>query len=275
MGSIMATPGYYQILASCVERGDILWQVTIVATEGSTPAKPGMKMLVPLTQKVHGNLGGGELEHLLIQRIRSEQPEQPILQSYALTEQGDGAGLENELPTSMICGGKVTLFIEPLIPPQLLQIVGAGHCGRALAHLAGLCGFHARLIDNRRDILADIPADICSDKAFSDFSDLDRILRFGPSALIVIMTHGHTHDQHALEQCLGKPCRYLGMIGSAKKVSATLESLRAKGFSSDDLERVHAPVGLPIGSQTPYEIAISILAQLIQITSGIESRTQP
>ncbi len=262
----MDTPGYYQILASSVERDEILWQVTIVATEGSTPAKPGMKMLIPLSQKVQGNLGGGELEHLVIQRIRSEQPEQPLLQSYALSEQGGGVTLAGELSTSMICGGKVTLFIEPLHPPQLLQIVGAGHCGRALAHLAGFCGFHPRLIDNRREILAEIPAEIRADTAFSDFSDLDSILRFGPSSLIVIMTHGHTHDQHALEQCLGKPCRYLGMIGSAKKVSATLATLRAKGFSSEDLERVHAPVGLPIGSQTPYEIAISILAELIRVT---------
>jgi len=81
----------------------------------------------------------------------------------------------------------------------------------------------------------------------------------------VIMTHGHTHDQHVLELCLNKPFAYLGMIGSQKKVQATFTELLKKGHSQKQLDRVTAPVGLPIGSQTPYEIAVSILAQIISL----------
>lgn len=262
---------YYSILKDLLAQNAAFWQVTIVHTEGSTPAKPGMKMLIPLTQKVQGNLGGGEMEHTIISKVRSEQPLQPLLQNYMLSEQGESAGLANEFPTSMICGGKVTVFIEPLFSSRLLYIIGAGHCGRALAHLAGYCGFQVRLIDNRPEILAEIPPEICSDLHFSDFTDLDQHLSFSAQARIVIMTHGHVHDQHVLEQCLGKPCRYLGMMGSSRKVASTFKSLEARGYTAAELARVHAPIGLPIGSQTPYEIAVSVLAELISCDSGIIS----
>ncbi len=264
----METIEYYRVLADAVAASASLWQVTVVAAEGSTPAKPGMKILIPLSGAVTGNLGGGELEHLIIQKIRTEQPEKPCLQTYLLSEQGDQANPENELPTSMICGGKATLFLEPLLPGRILFIVGAGHCGRALAHLAGLCGFRTRLIDNRREILDSIPTEICSDLHFSDYSDLEEHISFSTDALIVIMTHGHVHDQHVLEQCLGRPSRYLGMIGSSRKAASTLKNLEQKGFPVAELSRVHSPVGLSIGSQTPYEIAVSILAQIIRTCSG-------
>lgn len=259
---------YYSVLSTLVAQNAALWQATIVHTEGSTPAKPGMKMLIPLSQKVCGNLGGGEMEHTIITRVRREQPDRPVLQNYLLSEQGESASLADEFPTFMICGGKVTVFIEALFSSKLLCIIGAGHCGRALAHLAGWCGFQVRLIDNRPEILAQITPEICSDLHYSDLSDLSQHIRFTTQTHIVIMTHGHTHDQHVLEQCLDKPCRYLGMIGSSRKVAATFQVLREKGYSTDELARVHAPIGLPIGSQTPYEIAVSVLAELIMCDSG-------
>ncbi len=263
----MDNKAYYSVLNDLITQNTCFWQVTIVSSEGSTPAKSGMKMLIPLESTIHGNLGGGEMEHIIIAHVRETRPEKPSYQTYILSEQGDSAGVEDSINTSMICGGKVSVFIEPLFSSKMLYIVGAGHCGQALAHLAGLCGYRAILIDNREEILATIPPEICSELHFNDYSDLGKHVIFSDQAHIVIMTHGHIHDQHVLEQCLGKPCRYLGMIGSTRKVAATLESLREKGYFKDDLAAVHAPVGLQIGSQTPYEIAVSILAQLIQINS--------
>ncbi|MBW6513591.1 MAG: XdhC family protein [Candidatus Syntrophosphaera sp.] len=262
---------YYAVLNELVSRNEAAWQVTVVQTEGSSPAKPGMKMLIPLSGKAIGNLGGGEMEHHIIAKVCEEQPPRTLLLSFVLSEQGDTASLDIGIPTAMICGGKVTVFIEPLFSSKLLDIVGAGHCGKALARLAGLCGYRTRLIDNRREVLAEISPEICADLHFSDYSNLEAHIRFGLQARIVIMTHGHSHDRHVLEQCLGKPYGYLGMIGSTAKVAATLEKLHQKGFLPDELARVHTPIGLPIGSQTPYEIAVSILAQLIQLDSGKES----
>lgn len=255
---------YHAKLNELAQANETFWQVTIIATEGSTPARTGMKMLIPLKGQVFGNLGGGEMEHHIIGAVREGQPLMPIQQSFVLSEEGDSASSRNEIQTSMACGGKVGVFIEPMFSTRLLYIIGAGHCGRALAHLAGLCGYQTRLIDNRREILSQIPPEICSDLRFSDFSDLEEHITFGSQARIVIMTHGHVHDQHALEQCLGKPCRYLGMIGSATKVASTFKNLEKKGFSRQELDQVRAPIGIPIGSQTPYEIAVSILAELIR-----------
>ncbi len=258
---------YYSFLQELICARQAGWQVTIVEAEGSTPAKPGMKMLIPAQGIEQGNLGGGELEHGVIAWVRASQPEKPVLRTYKLSAEGDSALPDDAIPTAMICGGRVRLFIEPLGFAKLLQIIGAGHCGRALAHLAGLCGFQTRLVDNRAEILDRVPLEICSDKRFSDFSDLEGVLSFSPRSLIVIMTHGHAHDQHVLELCLDRPFRYLGMIGSQKKVQATFAALLKKGHSQSQLDRVTAPVGIRIGSQTPYEIAVSILAQLISLDS--------
>lgn len=113
-------------------------------------------MLIPLTGKVFGNLGGGELEHLLISRVREEQPSSPILETYLLYDDGEKPERTEGIQLSMVCGGKVSLFIEPLFSSNILYIIGAGHCGKALAHLAGLCDFQTRLIDNRPEALQNI-----------------------------------------------------------------------------------------------------------------------
>jgi xanthine dehydrogenase accessory factor len=256
---------YYQILTDLVSGNEPVWQVIIVDNEGSTPSKPGMKMLIPLSGKIFGNLGGGEMEHTIINQVRTEQPQQSVFQTFLLYEQGDLARLENETPTSMICGGKVSVFIEPLHKLRRLYIIGAGHCGRALAELAGKCGYHVIMLDDRQDVLADVPNEILAERRLSDYSDISRQISFDQDALIVIMTYGHVHDQQVLEQCLRQPFRYLGMIGSTRKVQQTLANLEQKGFLPADLARIHAPIGLPIGSQTPWEIAVSIMAELISL----------
>ena len=257
------TKDYYAILYDFISKNQTLWQVTIISSEGSTPAKPGMKMLIPLTGKVFGNLGGGELEHLLISRVREEQPSSPILETYLLNDDGEKPERTEGIQLSMVCGGKVSLFIEPLFSSNILYIIGAGHCGKALAHLAGLCDFQTRLIDNRPEVLENIPPEICSDLHLSDYTDLEKHIQFNQNALIVIMTQGHIYDEQVLEQCLNKPFRYLGMIGSERKAAKTFQMLKDKDYSDKDLQNIHCPVGLAIGSKKPYEIAISILAEII------------
>lgn len=255
---------YYQTLLDTVSAGAPAWQATIVQSDGSTPAKAGMKMIIPLAGNVCGNLGGGELEHLIIAGIRANRIEVPQVANYLLSDLAGTPPREADgIPTGMICGGRVSVYVEPLHNSRRLYVIGAGHCGKALAHLAGLCGYRVRLIDERPEILESVPPEYGAELKLTDFSDLDELIAFDAQARIVIMTHGHTHDQLVLERCLGKPCRYLGMIGSSAKVGGTFRRLREQGWSEADLNRVHAPVGLPIGSQTPYQIAVSILAELI------------
>lgn len=256
---------YYQRICDCLKSNCRMWQLSVVSCEGSSPAKPGMKLCVPSRDKEFGNLGGGEVEHAAINWVRETQPEAPVLRTYSLSESGDLALEDSEIPTHMICGGKVSILIEPLGKSRTLYIVGAGHCGRALGQMAKSGGWRVVLIDNRKEILEGDIELFGDAAAHSDYADIASVIGFGKDAHIVIMTHGHTHDKQVLQQCLKQEYAYLGMIGSRSKVAQTFERLRQQGFTDAELDRVHAPIGIRIGSQTPFEIAVSIMAQLIAL----------
>ncbi len=268
---------YYKKLYTAIEAGNPLWQASIVETDGSTPARVGMKLAVPLSGDAFGNLGGGEMEYLVINTIRKEQPRAIVKWTYNLDEQGktftnDSHSCEsgNLKQTKMICGGKAEVLIEPLFSPHPLYIIGAGHCGRALAEFAVKTDFQVTVIDNRQDLLqADAFPSECK-LIYNDYESIDKAVNFNANAFIVIMTYGHVHDRQVLEYCLKHPFRYLGMIGSKKKVAETLERVKSNGFTDDDVSKVHAPIGLPIHSHTPYEIAISILGELIQLKNSAD-----
>ena len=195
--------------------------------------------------------------------IRELQPPKTVRWSFNLDEQ-DIPIDEKNLPAEMICGGTVEIFVEPLFPPNELYIIGAGHCGKALAHLANRVNFRVTVIDNRQDLLLpdEYPAN-CR-LVFNDYNDIRNAIKFDPACFIVIMTHGHVHDKQVLESCLRQPFFYLGMIGSKKKVAETFTRLTTQGFKAEELQKVHAPIGISIGSQTPEEIAVSIVAELIK-----------
>ncbi len=259
---------YYKRLYNAIEAGNPIWQASVVETDGSTPARVGMKLAVPLSGESFGNLGGGEMEYLVINTILKEQPKSVVKWSYNLDEQGKTISAD-DIQTKMICGGNVEVLIEPLFSPHPLYIIGAGHCGRALADFAVKADFQVTVIDNRQDLLqADAFPSECR-LIYNDYTSIDTAIPFNDNAFIVIMTYGHVHDRQVLEYCLGKPFRYLGMIGSKKKVAETLEKVKNNGFTDKDIQKINAPIGLPIHSHTPYEIAVSILAELISIKNSV------
>ena len=258
---------YFKRLSALLEQGEPLWQASIIETDGSTPARIGMKLAVPLKGDAFGNLGGGEMEYLVINTIRQEQPASIVKWAYDLDEQGNTVQLD-QIKTAMICGGKAEVLIEPLFSPHPLYIIGAGHCGRALADLASKTDFRVRVVDNRRELLQETAFPPEAELIHNDYNHLEDAVSFTERAYIVIMTYGHVHDKQVLEYCLRKPCHYLGMIGSQKKVAETLAKLRQQGFTEQETAKVHAPIGLPIGSHTPYEIAVSILAELISVRNA-------
>jgi xanthine dehydrogenase accessory factor len=256
---------YYAELSRLLNGQEAVWQITIIAVKGSTPAKPGMKIAVPLNGKEFGNIGGGSLEHMAIQLVRDERPSQPVMKNFVLSENGDQALADDGIPTGMICGGEVCLFIEALGLLKPLFIIGAGHCGKALGELAMRGGYRVTLIDNRPEIISSDLSSYCHKAFESDYSDIGSVIDFSLEASIVIMTHGHVHDAQVLEYCLERPCGYLGMIGSSKKARQTLDMLRQKGYPDVMVGKVRTPIGIPIGSQTPFEIAVSIMAELISV----------
>lgn len=259
---------YFTQLQERLERHEAIWQACIVATEGSSPAKAGMKLAIPLSGEPFGNLGGGELEHSVIMMVKTQQPSSSQVYDFSLAADGSTASLS----TGMICGGRVQVFIEALHHVHKLYIIGAGHCGKALGHLARLCGYYVCLVDNRAEIINSDLSEYAHEAILSNYDNLAEAIRFGRESSVVIMTHGHLHDKEVLQQCLRQESGYLGMIGSKSKVASTFEKLMEQGFTREELSKCHAPIGLAIGSQSPYEIAVSIVAELISLRSSSASR---
>ncbi len=158
-------------------------------------------------------------------------------------------------------------FAEPLIDPGCLYIVGAGHVSLATARLAGSVDFTVKVMDDR--------ADFANHNRFPDVDEIIVLPNFtnclpelGANDYVVIVTRGHAHDQEVAEQALASGAGYIGMIGSRKKWAVTIQKLIASGFTQTEIDRIHCPIGLAIGADTPEEIAISIIAELVAHRAG-------
>jgi xanthine dehydrogenase accessory factor len=177
---------------------------------------------------------------------------------FSLTAKGAG-----EL--GMICGGDTDVFIEPILTLSTLYIFGGGHIALALTKMGKLCGFKIAVIDDRAEFASAERFPEAEVILAEDFTKSFARLKIDKSSYIVIVTHGHKHDEVVLEQAVGTPAKYIGMIGSKTKNETIFSHLRDRGISKEQLDRVHAPIGLEIGAQTPEEIAVSILAELIKV----------
>lgn len=228
---------------------------TIVRCIGSSPQKEGAKMLVRDDGSVVGTMGGGCLEAEVIQAsVMTIRDGSPRTVPFDLTERHGG----------LVCGGKVLVYIEPVIPDPRLIILGAGHVGKALARVAKFSGFRTTVADDREEYANRENIPDADEIVVNEFRDMfSRILVDG-NAYLVIATRGHNHDLEALKAALGTRAAYIGLLGSRRKRALLFRTLRGAGFSDADIGRVVTPVGLPIGSVTPEEIAISIMAQIIQ-----------
>ena len=247
----------YQEIVDIKNRGDDAALATIIYAGGSAPREEGAKMLVRADGSIMGTIGGGNLENNVIEEalgvIKSGRPKHL---EYRLKE-GDEVG--------MICGGDVAVFIEPILYTPTLFICGGGHIGLALAKIGKIVGYRIVIIDDRPEFASKerFPEaeETIVDNPGSAFSRLE----VDRSGYIAIVTHGHKDDEAALEGALGTGACYIGMIGSRSKVKAVFSHLIAKGFSRERLDRVHSPIGLDINAQTPEEIAVSIMAEIIAV----------
>jgi xanthine dehydrogenase accessory factor len=165
----------------------------------------------------------------------------------------------------MICGGDTEVFIEPITAAPSLFVFGGGHIAVPLVKMAAIVGFKSTVIDERPDFASAERFPDAVEVVVSDIPPAYERLNIDKGSYIVIVTHGHKGDEVALEGALKTPAKYIGMIGSKDKNKAVFTHLLAKGFTQDDLGRVHAPIGIRIKAQTPEEIAVSILAEMIAV----------
>ncbi|RPH95700.1 hypothetical protein EHM69_03600 [candidate division KSB1 bacterium] len=254
---------FYRHVVEAVESGNTAYAVTVVLSEGSAPQVCGAKMLVYADGTIRGTVGGGDVERKIIEDLVRETPRIPHTVKYDL------AGKDK--PTAgpcMVCGGVMEFLIEPLHNPHHLYIVGAGHCGIELSRLAKRVGFFVTVLDYRPE-WANKEKHPAADRTICvPIGEIVKQIRFTPDTYIVIMTHGHTYDEDVLRLCVSNEFRYIGMLGSQKKARKCLDNLTRDGFPSDILARVHTPIGMQIGSQTPAEIAVSIAAELIAVRNA-------
>jgi xanthine dehydrogenase accessory factor len=228
---------------------------TIVQCIGSSPQKEGAKMLVREDGSSIGTLGGGCIEAEVIQQaLMSMKDGTPQTVPFELTEKQGG----------LVCGGKVLVYIEPVIPEPRLVILGAGHVGKALAKIGRFSGFKVIVADDRAEYANRELLPEADEIIVNDFETVFRKVPVDGGTYIVIATRGHNHDLDALKAALGTDAQYVGLMGSRRKKALIFRSLEGEGFSRDDISRVIIPVGLPIKSVTPEEIAVSIMAQIIQ-----------
>ncbi len=232
--------------------------VTIVSTAGSAPRKSG-KLLVYASGETYGTVGGGAVE------------QEAISHALACIRRGKGDYIEYNLAADleMACGGKMALLTEVYRARPRLVICGAGHVGLALATMARSAGFDIALFDDRDP--AALPG------ALSPLDDFTRVESFEESlreadipagAFFVIVTHGHACDAQALFPILDKKAAYIGMIGSKNKLRAVYQDLIERGAPREILRTVYAPIGLDIGGETPEEIAVAVLAEMIAVRYG-------
>jgi xanthine dehydrogenase accessory factor len=241
---------------------------TIVNVRGSIPSFKTAKMLVRDDGSIFGTIGGGCVEADVWQAAREVmESEKPRTVTFNLNQ-------DPKYDTGLVCGGTLDIFIEPVLPPALLYIFGAGHVAVNLYRVASNAGFEVIVIDDRESY-ANRERFPEAQKVFAeDFDQAMAKLTPSESSYVVIVTRGHRDDMRCLRWAVQTPARYIGMIGSKRKTIAIYKELVKEGVASELFTRVHAPVGLDIGAVTPEEIAVSITAELIALRRHAE-RPQP
>ncbi|MBI2988243.1 MAG: XdhC family protein [Deltaproteobacteria bacterium] len=241
----------FRELIAAIENRQPVAVATVIETKRATPGRPGFKLLMRADGTWLGNVGGGEVENRVKQVAREALADgQPRTVHYALREEGPDA-------IGMLCGGEVTVFVEPYLPKPILLIVGGGHIGRPLAELGRIVGYEVQVVDLR-----------------AERADLSQLARdtIVANTYIVLATEDHIADEKALREVVPTAAVYIGLVGSRHKVAKIIERLRTGGFSETQLARVRAPVGLDLGGREPGEIALAVLAEIEAVRHGGSGR---
>lgn len=246
---------FYEEIRQLIEKHAAFVVATIVKVSGSSPRDVGAKMVVFPDGTVQGTLGGGKLEAQVIQDAKEcLRRRAPALSSYALSAEGLG----------MKCGGAVEVYFEPVNPPARLVIFGGGHVGRAIARLAPSAGFAVEVVDDRPEHLdaSAFPSTVGLVATDALFREGYRPLSSEDFAVVVTRDAGTDADlagRHAAT------CAYVGVMGSQTKRAYMKRILASGGIREEDFERIRCPMGVDIGADTPDEIAVSVLAEMIAV----------
>jgi len=248
----------YQALANLEESGGTGALCTIIACQGSTPRTVGSKMLVYPEGSFVGTIGGGEMESRVLTAaavvLKSGQPQ---TLEYSMTDprRGDPG----------VCGGQIKIFVEPIQPKPLVVVVGTGHVGKEVVHLAKWLGFRVAVADDRPEFCS--PEAVPEADAFfpGPLDDLSDRVEFAPQSYFVLTTRSVDVDMAVLPGLLTTAATYIGVIGSRRRWATTQSKLVDLGVPQEKIAMVHSPIGLRLNAETPREIAVSILAEIMML----------
>lgn len=249
----------YREIVDILDQGANAALATIVSKEGTSPREVGSKLLLREDSTFTGSVGGGALEASVLKAAR----ETLVKGEPRLARFGDDEG------EASCCGGTLDIYIEPILSSPMLYVCGAGHVGQYVAQAGHTAGFNVVVLDDREGLATRERFPDAGEILVGPLPHILNTLVVGPSAYIVI-ARGHDQDGEILAWAAGTPARYIGMIGSQSKVKSVFDDLEARGISRERLEQVRAPIGLDIGAETPQEIAISVMAEIIKARRGKE-----
>ncbi|HEY6387603.1 MAG TPA: XdhC family protein [Candidatus Acidoferrum sp.] len=237
---------------------------TIVHTNGSIPSYESSRMLVRDDGSIAGTIGGGcveaEVWAAAKEVMHKEAPRKMVF------------NLNNEATydNGLICGGTLEVFVEPILPQPILYLFGGGHVSMAVAKAASTAGFGIGVIDDR-EAFANAERFPMVHEIYTSYEDAFEKIRPNAASYLIIVTRGHKEDMRVLGWAVRTGARYVGMIGSKRKVLSVYKALENQGYRPEEFQRVYAPMGLEIGALAPEEIAISIVAELIAVRRNAES----
>ena len=248
----------YQALAELEKNNEPAALCIVTGSEGSTPRHVGSKMLVYPDGRFIGTVGGGDLEHRVLDEAGmsiSDGQSRKLHYNMADPSRGDPG----------VCGGQVEVFVEPILPPPLLVVIGAGHVGKAVVHLAKWLGYRVAVNDDRAEFCtpestpgADSYYPVTMDK-------LPEQIKIDKRTILILTTRGSAVDAAGLTPLLDSAAAYIGIIGSKRRWATTVKALKEKGISEEKIAKVHSPMGLELQAETPEEIAVSIMAEVMMI----------
>ncbi len=250
----------YTDLKTVIEQGIPAVFCVVTATTGSTPRKAGSKMLVFADGTVKGTIGGGSIEFRVIQdALKTIECGTPYSKKF---------NLEDDL--QMQCGGTMEVYFESIGCLPKLYIFGGGHIGKALAGYAAGLGFKPFVFDPREGIFENWSLPGIETQVGNYLQTIDA-LTFDKNTYIVVVTHQHEYDEKVLTACAGRDYAYLGMIGSKRKVAEIRKkAIENHNVSPEILDKVDMPIGIPFAAETPAEIAISIIAKMIDVKNTLK-----
>ena len=239
---------------------------TIVHTNGSIPSYESSRMLVREDGTIAGTIGGGCVEADVWAAARE------VMEREAPRKMVFNLNHEASYDNGLICGGTLEVFVEPILPQPIAYLFGGGHVSMAVAKAASTAGFGIVVIDDREQF-ANRDRFPMADQVIASFEEAFARIQPNASSYLIIVTRGHKQDMRVLSWALRTDARYIGMIGSKRKVLSTYKALEAEGFQPEEFERVFAPMGVDIGALSPEEIAVSITAELVAVRRNAASIT--